>query len=269
MSTRKVNQLEEASGNEIMEQSYDSFFIGILDGDDNVITDKWEVDLIIEKKNVRCKLDIGAEANVISSKILNSLKIPAWRIEPIMAKLRVFGVKMVTPIGKVTLAVGKENHKLTFHAIPSIDCTILGKSAGEDLGYVKSVYVVVNKSTKEEIMERYNDVFEGLGSFSTPYQIQLKADARPAIQATRTVPYPKQAKLKDLLDKMTEQGIIADVDQPTDWVSNLVITEKPDGAMIICLDPKPLKEAKKREHHELPTADDVQIGKQEDFHCNR
>ena len=78
MSTRKVNQLEEASGNEIMEKSYDSFFIGILDEDDNVINDKWEVDLIIEKKNVRCKLDTGAEANVISSKILNLLKIPAW-----------------------------------------------------------------------------------------------------------------------------------------------------------------------------------------------
>ena len=86
-------------------------------------------------------------------------------------------------------------------------------------------------------MERYKDVFEGFGTFSTPYQIQLKSDARPAIQATRTVPYPKQAKLKDLLDKMTEKGIIADVDQPTDWVSKLVITEKPDGAMIICLDP--------------------------------
>ena len=56
---------------------------------------------------------------------------------------------------------------------------------------------------------------------------------------------------------MTAQGIIADVDQPTDWVSNLVITEKPDGAMRICLDPKPLNDAKKREHHKLPTADDV------------
>ena len=50
-------------------------------------------------------------------------------------------------------------------------------STSEDLGYVKRVYVMVNKSTKEEIMESYKDVFEGLGTFSTPYQIQLKADA--------------------------------------------------------------------------------------------
>ena len=118
MSTKIVNQLEEANGNEIMEQNYDSFLIGILDGDESGITDKWEVDLIIEKKNVCCKLDTGAEANVISSKILNSLKIPARRVEPTMTKLRAFGGKMVTLIGKVTLAVGKEKHKSTFHVIP-------------------------------------------------------------------------------------------------------------------------------------------------------
>ena len=257
MSSTKVHQLEEASGNDIMEQTYDSFFIGILHSDADGNNDKWEVDLIIENKNVRCKLDTGAEANVISSKVLNSLKIPTRNIEPTMTKLRVFGGKMITPVGKVTLAVGKGKHKLTFHVIPSNDCTILGKSASEHLGYVKRVYVMINKSTKEEIFEKYEDVFKGLSTFSTPYQIQLKADARPAIQATRTVPYSKQAKLKELLDKMTAQGIIADVDQPTDWVSNLVITEKPDGSMRICLDPKPLNEAIKREHHKLPTAYDV------------
>ena len=56
---------------------------------------------------------------------------------------------------------------------------------------------------------------------------------------------------------MTAQGIIADVDQPTNWVSNLVITEKSDESMRIYLDPKPLNEAIKREHDKLPIADDV------------
>ena len=133
---------------------------------------------------------------MISSKILSSLKIPTMKIEPNMTKLRAFGGKMITQIGNVTLAVGKENHKLKLHVIASHDRTILGKSASEDLGYVKRMYVMVNKNSKEEILERYKDVFEGLGTFSKPYQIQLKAGAKAAIQATRIVPYPKQAKLK-------------------------------------------------------------------------
>ena len=153
--------------------------------------------------------------------------------------------------------MGKDKHKLTFHVIASNERTILGKSASEDLGYVKCMYVMVNKSSKEDILERYKDVFEGPDTFSKSYQIQLKAGAKATSQATRIVPDPKQAKLKELLDKMTSQGFIADVDQPTDWVSNLVITEKSDGSMRICLDPKPLNEAIKREHHKLPTADDV------------
>ena len=99
LSTKEVHHMEEAGGNETMEQNFDSFFIGILDGVEDGNNDKWEVDLIIEDKNVRCKLDTGAEANVISSKMLSSLKIPTMKIEPTMTKLRAYGGKMITPIG--------------------------------------------------------------------------------------------------------------------------------------------------------------------------
>ena len=74
-----------------MEQNFDSFFIGILDGVENGINDKWEVDLIIENKNVRCKLDTGAEANVISSKMLSSLKILTMKNEPTIWKPTIYG----------------------------------------------------------------------------------------------------------------------------------------------------------------------------------
>ena len=160
LSTKEVHHMEEASGNETLEQNFDSFFIGILDGIEDGNNDKWEVDLIIEDKNVCCKLDTGAEANVISSKMLSSLKIPTMKIEPTMTKLRAYGGKMITPIGKVTVAVGEDKHKLTFHVIASNERTILGKSASEDLGFVKRMYFMVNKSSKEEILERYKDVFD-------------------------------------------------------------------------------------------------------------
>eukprot|EP00112_Aurelia_sp_Birch-Aquarium-sp1_P023121 Seg677.5 transcript_id=Seg677.5/GoldUCD/mRNA.D3Y31 product="hypothetical protein" protein_id=Seg677.5/GoldUCD/D3Y31 len=188
MSTKKVHQLE-VSDDDIKEQNYDSFFIGMLDDDTNGNNDKWEVDLIVEKRKVRCKLDTGAEANVISTKTLDALKVPTMKIAPTITKLRAFGGKMITPVGKVTLEVGKEKHKLTFHVIPSDDCTILGKNASEALGYVKRVYVMINKSSKEQVL-KYKDVSED-GTFSTPYEIQLKADAKSSIQPTRTVHYPK------------------------------------------------------------------------------
>ena len=54
---------------------------------------------------------------------------------------------------------------------------------------------------------------------------------------------------------MVDLGIIEPVDEPTDWVNGLVIVEKPNGKLRICLDPRPLNQAIKREHLHLPTAE--------------
>jgi len=51
---------------------------------------------------------------------------------------------------------------------------------------------------------------------------------------------------------------VAKVNKPTDWVSNLIITERKDGRMRICQDPKPLNHAIKRERYTMPTPCDVQ-----------
>ena len=46
-------------------------------------------------------------------------------------------------------------------------------------------------------------------------------------------------------------------DDPTDWVNGLIIVEKKDGFLRLCLDPRDLNKAIKREHYEIPTCDDV------------
>ena len=43
----------------------------------------------------------------------------------------------------------------------------------------------------------------------------------------------------------------------SDLVNSLVIREKPNGSLRICLDPKDLNKAIKREHHPIPTLDDI------------
>ena len=47
---------------------------------------------------------------------------------------------------------------------------------------------------------------------------------------------------------MEQLGAIEKVDQPTEWVNSIVIVEKEDGSLRICLDPKDLNRAVKREH---------------------
>ena len=56
---------------------------------------------------------------------------------------------------------------------------------------------------------------------------------------------------------MVDFDIIGLVDEPTDWVNGLVIAEKPNRKLRICLDSCPLKQAIKREHLYLPTAEQL------------
>ena len=113
-------------------------------------------------------------------------------------------------------------------------------------------------SSKQYLLDSYADVFNGLGKYEEPYKIIIDPQVTPVIQRCRKVPYAKLEPLKKCLDKLEKQGVIASVDKPTDWVHNLVIAEKKNGNLRICLDPKPLNSAIKRETHSIPTAEDVQ-----------
>ena len=53
---------------------------------------------------------------------------------------------------------------------------------------------------------------------------------------------------------MVKMEIISPIEEPTDWVNSLGIVERPDGQLRICLDPRLLNQAIKREHFVMPTA---------------
>ena len=66
-----------------------------------------------------------------------------------------------------------------------------------------------------------------------------------------------QEKLGKELDTLEQQGIIAKVDVPTDWVSSVVVEQKKNGKLRVCLDPRPLNKALKRARYPMPVVDDL------------
>ncbi|GFW63935.1 reverse transcriptase domain-containing protein [Trichonephila clavipes] len=72
--------------------------------------------------------------------------------------------------------------------------------------------------------------------------------------APRKVPLAIHKKVKEELSNMVEVGIISKVEEPTEWVSNMVVIDSPKK-LRICLDPRPLNEAIQRSHYQIPTAD--------------
>jgi len=107
--------------------------------------------------------------------------------------------------------------------------------------------------TADQLIEEYQDVFEGdLGTLPGAQRLEVDPGISPNISPSRRVPLALKPRLKQELEKLAKLGVIAPMDAPTDWVSNVVIATKPSGDLRICIDPKELNKALKRERY--PTA---------------
>ena len=56
---------------------------------------------------------------------------------------------------------------------------------------------------------------------------------------------------------MVKSEVIVQVEEPTEWVSGMVVAEKPNGDVRICIDPKLLNKAIKRQHYKMPTTEEL------------
>ena len=254
---KSVNAINETFENDSID---DGLFIGALGHEQS---DKWQDYLVVQGIHCNFKLDTGADANVLPKHIVQRTG-HMNKICPTNQPLRAFGGSKILPLGTVDLPTLCPRTNIscvtTYYVTETADIPILGKHACEHFNLVQRVYSAEEISLGDSWIDsnNYDDVFTGLGEYSEPYNIAVDSEVRPIIQRCRKVPYSKLPALKSTLDRLEQEGVIATVDCPTDWVHNLVITEKKNGSMRICLDPKPLNVAIKREIHTIPTADDVQ-----------
>ena len=150
---------------------------------------------------------------------------------------------------------------LQFYVTDVFDSVILGEAACFELNLLKHVNVLkpCMHLSLSQIQSEYANIFAGIGRYAKEYDICTKEQAKGVIQPPRKISYTIRPKLKACLDKLTEQGIVADGDIPIDWVNNLGTVEKKNNTLRLCLEPKPLNAEIKRERHVIPTPADVQV----------
>ncbi|XP_038073056.1 uncharacterized protein K02A2.6-like [Patiria miniata] len=103
----------------------------------------------------------------------------------------------------------------------------------------------------------YPDRFTGIGKFPGEYHITLREDACPVVHPPRKYPIQIKEELKTELDRMESMNVITKVTEPTDWVSSLAFSRKPNGSLRVCLDPQALNKASKRTYHKTPTLEEI------------
>jgi len=84
----------------------------------------------------------------------------------------------------------------------------------------------------ERITATYPDVFQGLGCMEGALHLEVAESALPSTMPPRRVPLTLKERLKEELARLEKANVIKREEEPTDWVSSLVITEKLNGKLI-------------------------------------
>lgn len=224
-------------------------------------------------KKICCQVDTGASCNVIAKEHLEKL-MGKVKLEPSTTELRGFGGHLVPAIGKVILRheSGGKRYKVAFEVVdlkPGVlKIPLLGKNTCIALGIVIIQDVKLceieskqgnNKTVKnpkaEKIVKKYEEVYIGDGKLAGKVNIELEQCASKQ-QEPRRVPVAVRDRLKCELDDLERRGIIAKIEEPTDWASNIVIVKR-NEKLRICLDPVYLNRAIKRPRFQMATVEEI------------
>lgn len=252
---KKTHKIDERTADS--DSDLDSeFFVDKIDKE-SPVEDEWFVNLIVNDRTVRFKLDTGSQCDIIPESVQIKVK---GDIERSRSKLITYSGEKITPKGK-TVLLCEHKHKyydITFQVVKGNVTPIIGAKTCQRLGLVKRIEAV---DKQHEIIENNPEVFQGLGCLEGKHHIKVKANAVPVVHAPRKVPIALRDKVRKELNRMEKLGVIVRVEEPSEWVSSMVTVCKPGRETVrICLDPKDLNEAIEREHFPMRTIEEVVIG---------
>ncbi|UYV66468.1 K02A2.6-like [Cordylochernes scorpioides] len=193
---------------------------------------------------LECQLDSGSTCNIMS------LDDYRWVMQERSNNLDISNARLENFGGVILKPIVNINQK-----------PLLSAKTIEDLNLVTkhdAVYHLANSSCSraESIINKYEDVFKGLGMLPKEYHIEIEKEATPVQQHPRRIPIGLKAEFKRKLDDLEGRGIIERVQKSSSWISNLVLVKK-QNKLRVCLDPRDLNKVIKRPHFQIPTIDEI------------
>ena len=226
-------------------------------------------ELQVNDANIKFQIDCGASINIITESHAGS------QITPSTKTLKMWNGTELRPRGVTRLLVKnpktKKKYSIEFVVVPDNFTPLIGARTAQQMNLITihtDNFVPVSPperktninsiETAEELTRRYSDIFsKDLGTLPGTIHLQVDENAQPSITPPRRVPTALKEKYKKELKRLEDLRVISKVDDPTKWVSSVVIATKKSGALRICIDPRPLNQALKRETYQLPILDDL------------
>ena len=229
---------------------------------------------------MKAQIDSAFTCNIIPSSLLRKL-FPNAEIRRTRSKIDTYGSETMRPEGQVTLYCERRGrlHTIDFLVVnvPDGKPALFSGRDAQALNYFR-VYAdetanvleeeilrnlqptpPLGKLTKNDVLQCYADVFRpGRGSpLGTPVHIELDPNVRPVQAQVHRVLVAKLGRVNEELERLSSEGIIKPVTQPTVWLSNILVKEKLNRKLRICIDPsQTINKAIRRPKYTIPTIEE-------------
>ena len=225
-----------------------------------------DIMVMIEGTQIKFQIDSGASANVLSGKDYREIA-PHPKLRKSTTKLYPYASKTPLPVigcfdGLIETKQGKLDTAV-FYVIEGNQTSLLGLDTALRLEVVK----IVNNVSSEfcnltpglrKLIDEHNSLFEGVGKMKdVKLKYSINPDVKPVMNKHRRIPFHLRDKLEADLNKKRDAGIIEDVTEPTGWVSPVVITNRKNGDIRLCVDMTQPNKAIDPVKHVIPTIEDI------------
>ncbi|KAI8516719.1 hypothetical protein Bbelb_053000 [Branchiostoma belcheri] len=234
--------------------------------------------------DLKLKIDTGAQSNVMPIQhyaklcpehMMKDGRVKSGILTPSDVILTAYGGARIPHLGKAQIEGKHKGRKVkcSFFITKAEGPIIIGLKACQQLDIIRINHEVKTSQridsdvpikdrppirNKEECIAMYPECFDNtVGCFDEEYHITVDPTVEPVVHPPRRVPLELREKLREQLNEMVEKGVISQVTQPTDWVNSIVVKEKPNGKLRVCLDPRDLNNALKRDHYPTPTLEEI------------
>nr|XP_037274010.1 uncharacterized protein K02A2.6-like [Rhipicephalus microplus] len=255
-NARRVSEVHKA---EESDENFDILGISICGVTGDIGAD-WMVHGKIAGQEIQFKVDTGSQANLLPLTLFNRIA-HASTPRKSAAVLSAYNCSTIKHVGVATedLEINEAQHSVSFFIVKKGRQAILGLKTCQQFGLVPvTVDAVKVGDGQTKFQLAFPDLFSGTGCVRRPYKMVLREDAVPVVQPARRVPIALKGCLRQELQRMEKASIIVKVDEPTEWVSLLVVVHKKDGTLRIRMDPRAVNRSIKREHYPIPSREDIE-----------
>ena len=210
---------------------------------------KMHTDNHLRAREVTCQVDTGSACNVIGfNDLCKVLQDGAPKVKESHAKLRFHDGSILKPLGKCQIHCNWKMNSvdLEFQVVDVRRKVLLSAEASQLLGLV-TIHIedegdkVNNMEAfwngkppmppldKEAILKDYGYAFDDLGCLPGKYHIEIDPTVKPSQNPPRKAPVATKGAIKKKINQMIKEGILANVSEPTDWISNMVAAKKSNG----------------------------------------